>query len=143
MGFVLPRPRVSKRSLAQIHPMISEIVGFDRQTDVSIQAASEAEEKRPQKSADDLTKPGWRRRRRRRRKQIPPWYEVKCSSCLFQVSGPRDVLLRVPRLYRGSSVCHAEAGRNAADVVLRSAPLEETGTVRADNMRMEAGHCFK
>ena len=48
--------------------------------------------------------------------------------CGLQVSGTWNVLLCVPRLSGGPTVCADEAGRQSADAVLRSPPQQETGT---------------
>lgn len=48
--------------------------------------------------------------------------------CVLQVSCPGNVLLCLPRLDRGPTVCADEAGPNTADAVLWSSPHQETGT---------------
>lgn len=48
--------------------------------------------------------------------------------CGLQVSGTWNILLCVPRLSGGPTVCADEAGRQSTDAVLRSPPQQETGT---------------
>lgn len=63
-----------------------------------------------------------------RRKQKSSLRELMKFVCLLQMSGLGNVLLCVPRLFRGPTVCADEAGPNAADIVLRSSSHQKTGT---------------